>query len=83
MGGPAPSLHIESTDSLIFIPEIILRVMLRDYWEEQFLGQKEEFASLFFAQQECIRESVDSLCRDGATTPIVCVHRQGFEIPKC
>ena len=26
----------------------------------------------------CIRESVDSLCRDGADTPIVCVHRKAF-----
>ena len=25
-----------------------------------------------------IRESVDSLCRDGADTPIVCVHRKAF-----
>ena len=25
-----------------FITEIILRVMLRDYWEEQFLSQKKD-----------------------------------------
>ena len=27
----------------------------------------------------CIRESVDSLCRDGTDTPIVCVHTKAFE----
>jgi len=27
---------------IFFIPEIILRVMLRDYWEEQFLSQKKK-----------------------------------------
>ena len=31
-----PSLH------LFFISEIILRVMLHDYWEEQFLNQKKK-----------------------------------------
>ena len=25
-----------------FIPEIIMQVMLRDYWEEQFLSQKKD-----------------------------------------
>ena len=25
-----------------FIPEIILQVMLQDYWEEQFLSQKKD-----------------------------------------
>ena len=29
-------------------------------------------------QVYCIRESVDSLCRDGADTPIVRVHRKAF-----
>ena len=28
--------------SFFFISEIILRVMLRDYWEEQFLNQKKK-----------------------------------------
>ena len=32
-----PSLH----RFYIIISEIILQVMLRDYWEEQFLSQKE------------------------------------------
>ncbi len=28
--------------SIFFISEIILRVMLQDYWEEQFLSQKKD-----------------------------------------
>ena len=30
------------------------------------------------SSRTCIRESVDSLCRDGADTPIVRVHRKAF-----
>ena len=34
-----------------FISEIILRVLLQDYWEEQFLSQKKHaFCIPFFAQ---------------------------------
>ena len=51
----------------------------RVYGLEYTLGkQVGDIPTLNWNSLGYIRESVDSLCRDGADTPIVCVHRKAF-----
>ena len=64
------------------IQNINIRLVTRALEELQSLKEvltclKESVASLTH-QLEAIKESVDSLCRDGADTPIVRVHTKAF-----
>ena len=55
--------------------------LLQNAFKCRLVSKAPRFCSLKFGKEfylQSIRESVDSLCRDGTDMPIVCVHTKAF-----
>ena len=73
-----------NNNNIIVIRMVALQVQEEDYQMQKQACDQTPTITLFEHLEEGrhvilhIRESVDSLCRDGADTPIVRVHRKAF-----